>query len=48
MSLPTNGSVMTLNASAANGSFRSADRVISSPPFGSMPVTGGTSTGDGR
>ena len=42
---------MILNASAENGSESSALRVASrsSPPLtGSRPVTGGTSSGDGR
>jgi hypothetical protein len=41
---------MTLKASAANGASSSAGRVASlpsSPLTGSMPVTGGTSSGEG-
>ena len=47
MSLPTYGSTATLKASAANGASSAVCRVTSSPP-GLTPVTGGTSSGDGR
>jgi hypothetical protein len=50
VSCPTNGSVISLNASAANGALSDAGRSISvsSFAFGSRPVIGGTSSGDGR
>ena len=46
-SWPTNGSVMILNASAANGSSSPGLRESGSP-FSFSPLTGGMSTGDGR
>ena len=48
MSLPTYGSDMTLNASAENGASIEAGRSASASVFGSMPWTGGTSSGLGR
>ncbi len=48
VSFPTYGSDMTLNASAENGSSRSARRDTSWSVRGSLPCTGGTSSGDGR
>ncbi len=48
VSLPTYGSVMILNASAANGSSSLGRRVTCSVVYGSWPSTGGMSTGDGR
>ena len=47
-SCPTNGSVMILNTSAANGSVSEVRRTTGVLPSGSVPSTGGTSTGDGR
>ncbi len=47
VSVPTNGSVMILNASAENGALSLVSRTWSSP-FGPLPCTGGTSIGDGR
>ena len=41
-------SIATLNASAANGAVSSGGRVIGSSVPGTTPVTGGTSSGDGR
>lgn len=46
--LPTNGSAMILNARAAIGASSLDSRVISSPVFGSVPLTAGTSVGAGR
>ena len=43
-----NGSLMILNASAANGSSSSALRSSSLSLSGLMPLTGGMSSGDGR
>ena len=50
VSWPTNGSVMILKASAANGASSAAGRstMVSGPLFGSNPLMAGTSTGDGR
>ena len=50
VSWPTNGSVISLNASAENGASSAAGRStsVSSFAFGSMPVIAGTSSGDGR
>ena len=56
MSLPTNGSDITLKASAEKGSSSEALRItFGASPFsdvsvapGSMPSTGGTSSGLGR
>src|SRR6266511_5032202 len=45
--VPTYGSSMILKASPANGSLSSGLRTTSLP-FGSMPLIGGTSSGDGR
>ena len=45
---PTNGSVITLNAKAANGSSSLATKSISSPVSGSLAVYGLTSNGDGK
>ena len=45
---PRCGSVMILNARAANGSSSSASRSSSSIPLTSMPRVGGMSTGDGQ
>ena len=45
--MPTYGSTATLKARAENGASSAVCRVTSSPP-GLMPVTAGTSTGDGR
>ena len=47
-SLPTNGSATILKASAQNGSLGSEWRTSSASVRGLMPVTGGTSSGDGR
>ena len=43
-----NGSSMILKASIASGSSSDEARVISAPVLTSMPLVGGTSTGDGR
>jgi hypothetical protein len=48
VSLPTNGSDMTLNTRAENGASIDAGLVSSSSVFGSMPWTAGTSSGLGR
>ena len=49
MSLPKNGWVATLNASAENGSSVRGARVSStSSSFTEWPTIGGTSSGDGR
>ena len=45
---PTSGSVMSLNTSAATGSLLVACRSSGSSVFGCVPVTGGTSSGDGK
>ncbi len=47
MRRPTYGSLITLNASAENGPFGSASRVISSSVPGTVPAAGSTSSGDG-
>src|SRR5204863_6026066 len=47
-SRPTYGSVTILNASAENGSSSVGFRSTGSLVRGSMPTTGGTSSGDGR
>ena len=48
-SLPKNGCVATLNASAENGSLASGLRMISfSGSRTSWPIIGGTSSGEGR
>ena len=48
VSEPTNGSFMILKASIDSGSLSSDLRTISASVLGSMPLIGGTSTGDGR
>ena len=50
VSWPTNGSVISLNASEENGASSAASRsiLVSSLAFGSRPSIGGTSKGDGR
>ena len=50
VSCPTNGSVMILKPSAENGASSAAGRstTASGPLFGSNPMMGGTSMGDGR
>src|SRR5215213_11421988 len=45
---PANGSVIILNASAEKGSLSSGFRSTSLSVFGSMPLTGGISRGEGR
>jgi hypothetical protein len=47
VSEPTNGSSMILNASMRERLLSSGVRTTSLP-FGSMPLIGGTSSGDGR
>ena len=39
---------MILNAKAEKGASSLASRTVSSPVSGSIPLMGGTSTGDGR
>ena len=46
--MPTNGSVMILKASAANGSASPVLRSTTSSELGLTPWIGGTSSGDGR
>ena len=50
VSWPTNGSVMILKPSAANGASSLAGRssIASVPLSGLKPLIAGTSTGDGR
>ena len=49
VSVPKNGCVATLKASAENGSLVSGLRVISTSSWlGLWPTIGGTSSGDGR
>jgi hypothetical protein len=48
VSEPTKGSSMILKASIDSGSSSEDRRTVSSPVFMSMPLIGGTSTGDGR
>jgi hypothetical protein len=47
-SFPTCGSAAILWTSAENGCPGSTVRCTSSPDLGSIPTTGGTSSGDGK
>ena len=47
VSVPTKGSVMILKASALNGAVSLVSRVMSAPVLGSLPCTGGMSSGEG-